>query len=396
MSKKSVIKSVIALSLALVPATALARGGDVGNGGGAYICQDPHGRIKSALLLDLWEGQRDWKKQGLPYKIQKSNAPVETQIEQAMQKLMNSDPNLFAKVNAMLPIVRAHVDHLVGEDLPPPTDTDYTHYPHGCPLGGVAAFHDDTGVLEIQDEIVAAFTSRTDEAALYLHEALYKVLRERVGETTSIRTRKLVAKLFSDFPLKTAKKGVPSNAISCSNHLNEFYLFPIQGGYRAQFISLDGKELSSPAFADMADIGCLLSEQTGKFEEQDDYSRDFLGLYQNWKSGLESQCSFGFTVRGSVNRSFQVLPKFWGLTYSFDDENETPPRHHAFNANTQADVKMDRTTLNTLRAIGSKIDKSYFRDSARNIMRDTSQADGYNVSCGDASTPQYLEYLLEN
>ncbi len=239
--KRALMFPVLLILLATMARSGRAgEGGSGSHGGGAIVCSDGDGKIVSAKLLDL----REAEKQGMT--IPRSDEPAEVQLERALAKLHETHAVLATKMRQVLRTMKI-VLIPAGERLPPPTDTNIRvlKEPRNCSLEGVAAFDDKTEELSIDGEIEAAM-SRTDLAALYFHEAVYRVYRQSYAQTrNSLKARKLTGTIFSDAPLVFEKQyaGEEAAISFCETKDKEtmFHVIPqADGSHRIQFIQIRG------------------------------------------------------------------------------------------------------------------------------------------------------------
>ena len=116
-----------------------------------------------------------------------------------MAKLKSYDPFIAHDVqNALIQILSKVKELPEGEIMAPGMDLGDSYaaiIPDGCELA-YAGYYESDGTLRIAQTIVEKMPE-TDQAALYLHEALYKVARVIGGETNSLHTRELNAYLFA-------------------------------------------------------------------------------------------------------------------------------------------------------------------------------------------------------
>ncbi|MEK7690734.1 MAG: hypothetical protein AAB425_06915, partial [Bdellovibrionota bacterium] len=87
-----------------------------------------------------------------------------------------------------------------GYRLPPPSDTKlkFLRDETGCYLEGLALYNDETQILEVDGKLFnSPLLSTTQKAALFVHEAVYKVFRQQRRVDSSILVRKIIAYLFS-------------------------------------------------------------------------------------------------------------------------------------------------------------------------------------------------------
>lgn len=195
------IKACITWAAALFVGTFAWAGGEVGNGGGAFICPDS----AQSEFLDLYEARRprDVADAGFSnsrpaLNIPISLAPVEEQIQAAFAKLQ-INPLVYNAVLETYRVVRAaKINPLPpGVQLAWPSDERNRYIKAGCQAVGVMIFYDFTLSMD-QDRVSLEKLPKTDQAAAWVHETLYRFFRLTQGDRDSIRTREVVAYLFSD------------------------------------------------------------------------------------------------------------------------------------------------------------------------------------------------------
>lgn len=176
-----------------------------GGGGGAYVCRNPDGSIKSSMLVDLWEAERTTFN-GRKLKIKYSDEDPHAQFERAMDKLREQDPELADVVAQEKENIFRRAEMLADdEEIPVPDDLKTRRNPKGCSATGMMYYEEDSKYfagdsdkLVVDKEIFKALRTKTDIAAAWAHEAIYKVFRDRKGQRDSKLTRRLVGCLFSD------------------------------------------------------------------------------------------------------------------------------------------------------------------------------------------------------
>lgn len=181
----------VALLIGL-PIPGAEAGYGAGNGGMAVVCRDKDQNILSAELYDLWEGREN----GLT--IPTTSESVENQITLALNKLgRNATEGAYR-------LVKNNVENLKGAYKKIPSDrflndTGDASLPptgiKGCHPEQVANFQSESKIL-VNDEIFSKM-DETSQAALEIHEAIYKIARVFFQVKTSDTTRPLVALLFS-------------------------------------------------------------------------------------------------------------------------------------------------------------------------------------------------------
>lgn len=193
-SKHVILATLV--SLTSISAHAIDKGG---NGGGAFICQDP----SKSSFLDLYEAQESVVDGGLGLNIQTSNDPVETQIQNAFTRL-NPKTSLYQGILSTYQRVKNASKNPVpaGLQLAWPSDEHNRYAPANCSQRGIIIYHDsvdlsDPDYMDIDTTSLESL-SNTQQAAAWVHEVVYKFLRGTQFEINSVRTRQIVGYLFSD------------------------------------------------------------------------------------------------------------------------------------------------------------------------------------------------------
>lgn len=184
----------IVLNLLAASQAAWAAGPSSGGGGPAVVCRGADGKIARAELLDLYEGRIRFGFSPAP-----SSAPVDEQVERAMARLRTLDGFMAMDVQTALVAIHRRVTFLPdGVIMAPGVDLGESQaalIPDGCELAYVGYFESD-GTLRVSKTVFDKL-SPTDQAALFIHEAIYLSARTIARAKNSLATRALVAYLFS-------------------------------------------------------------------------------------------------------------------------------------------------------------------------------------------------------
>lgn len=172
-------------------------GHEQGNGGGAVVCRDSSGKIVSAELLDLWE--RRASKQA----TYQSSAAVNDLIKWALVRISKNNAAFGARVRQAYEENRKIVTEVAdGISLKSPDDAFEWMFEDGCKLEGAANYQTRFGNDRLYIDLrIVQMMSPTSQAALWIHEAIYKVLRQDDGDTNSLRTRDIVSQIFASEPV---------------------------------------------------------------------------------------------------------------------------------------------------------------------------------------------------
>lgn len=193
----------IATMMVFLATTPLFAGGTEsggGNGGGAWVCRDSNGGIRWAELVDLYEGRKEFD-----LRIEKYNrTPVEQQIDIIREKIRKGEPTAYALLDDYIQQVKGALKVMPDKQVGIVTlrDSLYRVYPkpEACPDGKVdyeqLANYTSYGTIIVDQEIWEKL-SLTDRTALYIHEALYALLRDKKKATDSTEARRLTGYLFS-------------------------------------------------------------------------------------------------------------------------------------------------------------------------------------------------------
>jgi hypothetical protein len=274
------------LALALCGTKVASAGERGGNGGGGFVCSDDKKAVSRVYSYDLWTGEFDGvvierKKHHL--KPLKSEAPLETQVRQAIEKLKSYDSLTYKVFNDVATFVMAQINEelsrpvtaLVLQDDYVPVRSPYQN--EFCPNSSneeIVPFrtivnYDDSlekwyqliiqkrkseigesykdidrlyeqkrsiiynslwsDFLSVDQKLFNSLENDTHRAALILHEIVYKILRVLHFEINSKRSSELVALLLSDTKqellfaklseLNLASEGYPSYFESLSSKL---------------------------------------------------------------------------------------------------------------------------------------------------------------------------------
>lgn len=209
------MKNIGAPILLILSLSSSAFAGKEGGGGGAYVCRDAATKVVQTVeLVDLWEA-RELGGQTIVY--DDVMAP-EKQLEAAIARLGKFFPPIANELLSIkLKIKPASSEAL---PIPPPDDVKSRFTKAGCPLEGMMYFDDVWSSLIIDQSLFSGQRTKTDLAASYFHEILYKYLRTK-GATDSVYTRHVVGCMFSSDPtscLNLSAATLPKNTPvwSCS------------------------------------------------------------------------------------------------------------------------------------------------------------------------------------
>lgn len=261
-----------------LPAFAAA-GGESGGGGKSVVCRNPDGTIRSAELLDLYEGkavyQLNYQESPLDWKIQSATV-LENSGAIPSDGCFPWNPHTgspsedggtgsscFSHIGGPSSIEDYYVNavnHLTflpeGTTLKAIDDSYEVIAPRKCNIEQTVNYQNDNLIL-IDSEIWKAL-SETQKSALVVHESVYRYLRD-YGEKDSRRARHFNSYLFSGGHVESAS---PRNnyQLFCFGGEKDytfFYAFALPTGpseepkIRLQFASLGGRHLLSKSYVDL-------------------------------------------------------------------------------------------------------------------------------------------------
>lgn len=184
---------ILALSL-LSSASSFAGPRVVGNGGVSIVCRDPNSHeITEAYLLDLFETEN------FGSKMPRSEAAPDMQVEKALGRL-NQTQGVQLEITRQVRDIKKSAQFISNPRVGLPLTDDALPRLNlkGCQYEQLAIYNPETNILLIDNEIYSSpKLSRTDAAALWVHEAVYKLDRLLNDSKNSVVSRKLVGRLFS-------------------------------------------------------------------------------------------------------------------------------------------------------------------------------------------------------
>ena len=230
---------------------------------------------------------------------------VNDQVVAAISRISNYHPGLgeatrLAWIDVQDNIVFAS-DNLI---IKPPSDA-FSNYEGTCPLEGMMYYDGARQKLVIKENIFNAQKTKTDKAAAYVHEAIYKVLREKYDQKDSVTARLLTGCLFSEnikkcLNLKTPSIVTPESRVwQCKDDefkLNMIYKFKNSNWWpeSAVYLKIDGHTLEVPATS-------IISRDT--FQK---YDRD-TGEYYQYFTEISQKSLFVPGLEFLANPSFFAL-----------------------------------------------------------------------------------------
>lgn len=189
---KIILNTFLVLSSLSTSQLSTANVGNEGaHGGGAVVCRDAQGKILSAELLDLYEGREEF---GLTLMTSDDTvaqilSPI---VERAKAMSARDFSRLYAEIQQVMSKKKMLANHI---GLEPVVDSFPTIKPKDCKIEQLANYKGDSVVL-IDGELWEHLNN-DNRAALIVHEAVYKILRDRELVRNSRKARMIIAQLFS-------------------------------------------------------------------------------------------------------------------------------------------------------------------------------------------------------
>lgn len=235
LAQRACLTSILLATIA-VASPALAVGGGSTGGGKGVVCRTADGSIKSVEVLDLWEAREIFHRAAI-----ESSDPVAAQVAQANQRLKHAfwvgytntmqgypKPVTVWGQNAFVLSLQSVEDmflqhmgnvqpiHHVQLELTPDSFEIARPFGGGCNIEQIVRYEDDPGedIIYINEDIFDAM-SKTQQAALIVHEAVYKYMRERFEEANSIRVRRAIGGVFSGLSFPSFADFKPTRWIPC-------------------------------------------------------------------------------------------------------------------------------------------------------------------------------------
>jgi hypothetical protein len=189
------MKSLFILGMVLLSANAFA-GNEKGNGGGIHYCP----ANKTQELYDIYEGQARYG-----YELTDRKLSVEQFIQFAIKRIGDANPYIGRLVKEQIDYLKqGHMIIRPSVKLTPIGDAKILLVDEGCEYKQLANWDEVSGNLLVNKNYFDQLND-LNKAALYIHEALYKVgrdldLLEKVadGTTTSDEIRPMVGEVFSN------------------------------------------------------------------------------------------------------------------------------------------------------------------------------------------------------
>jgi hypothetical protein len=315
--------NLLVLCVSFLFSLASYAGNERGNGGSGVVCRNYDGTIKSAELLDIYEGKALL---GLKY------SSLQGSIEEKYKSIIE---DIYGKVLSPTEyMIFQHIKESFvmlpdGVELEPINDSRQIIIPRGCKIEQVANFYNMRSIYIVSD-IYSKFTD-LDKLGLLLHEALYYLDRQG-GVKDSRHTRRSVAHLLSnDFKAEAVLDGVDQqNDLFCTTIIQQVpngYTAPAPtmfwatksgtDSWRFQFVKLNGHTIFSKKYADLA-FG------SGAFplskEEETDLSGTVIST-SSMTSKIDGFEGLSITLsNGVINTPFGN--KFMALTWSGFDPDD--------------------------------------------------------------------------
>lgn len=244
----------IFLILAPLLVTIVAFAGPISSGGGkGVVCRDPHGKVTSVELLDLWEARILYKRS-----ITKSTLPVAAQVDAAIDRLKYSvdiggaimndvkytAPQYFVKLVSK----RAHqftqnssnVQYMTGVTLTLSDDSYELARPTDCGIEQIITYVDsiESPQIVVNKTLFDKMDSE-NQSALIVHESFYSMMRENFMEADSLRVRRAVGYVFAGNSFQDINSFLGPSYLECvagstvddmTSNVSNFYFYKTPSG----------------------------------------------------------------------------------------------------------------------------------------------------------------------
>lgn len=282
--KSFIITTIVVSALMTIAPSFASLGNSSGGGGQGIVCRNDDGTVSSAQLLDLAEAEYFFllELQAQPQErsyldiareyaaILDAAIPSTVPTMKSTTTIGNLPPEIEYEINpsnlsSYYPFIRSGVDRIDSEKklipgniigIPPVGDSHPRVVPSAknCTIEQVAVYKDGDNQVHIVGSIWNKL-SNIDKAALLIHESLYRHLRG-MGDTTSDRTRKTIAYLFSGMKFKQVLEGLPSTYLFCWSNDKEasfqFAVYPKEKDVAtAIFLVYDGEVMLNRTTANL-------------------------------------------------------------------------------------------------------------------------------------------------
>lgn len=190
------MKNIFLVLFTTVYASILNAGPISSGGGGVFVCRNNENRITSVEMIDLWEIQNI-----AGYRVLESNEAPEIQISKALDKLGKLAPTFAEDIRKEIESQKKMFKPLQpGVRLLPPNDIATPYRKDGCDIAGMMYYDNTYNRISYDAEYFSHLSSNTQIAAAYLHEAIYKILRQAPNNNVnSVLTRTIVGDILSEY-----------------------------------------------------------------------------------------------------------------------------------------------------------------------------------------------------
>lgn len=283
---------LIILSLTISTTLFAKRGGDAGNGGGAVVCRDADKKIVYSEVFDLWE----WKDLG----IVKHEGSVKEILDEVLSDVKEVNKWYFdllsVEVDYAYKAITKFTDSRPYVGIKKIKDSKHVIKIKSCPNGKKipAKFEQlvnymNSGRIYVDSEIYHSLSS-LHQAAIIVHEAVYKTYRDLKSDTDSRAARETVAKIFSvDKTLKDLSDNLYKSLYGTMYSKNSI----IYNEIVSPVIALFGKDISNTysieSKINFKKINVALTKEIFLYEEEvkfqfgKKYVSDFIGLDDGFK-----------------------------------------------------------------------------------------------------------------
>lgn len=220
---------ILGLALGISASLHAYAGGVSGGGGKGVVCRGAEGNVKSVELLDLWEAQNITGEE-IPVTDEsvvdqvRSKIPMLRNIYNERKWSSNEQLEQTLRREAELFMAGYNVRYMKGIKLSLTQDSFEQIVPSNCEVEQIAIYNNTTtsSVIFINADLYEKMNA-TNKAALALHEVVYAHLRTYSQENNSLRTRRIIGRIFSGGTFQLLAESLPEEYIECESNFASRY-----------------------------------------------------------------------------------------------------------------------------------------------------------------------------
>ena len=318
--------TALALSVISAPVFTAHAGPSISGGGKGVVCRDGARNLLSVETLDLWEAREIY---GLRPELNagtlrdtvlkaSENLSRSFRADQIVATWPDGRKESGAAVifgdlqNHAYPFFKKSDDPsnvqirwLRNVNLTPTNDAYESATPANCAIEQIVAFGDTgstTGTMLINEDLWDRM-DQTNQAALIVHEAYYKVLRYYSSELSSLRTRRAVGLAFSGHKFETlSDKELPKEYYICERKPKSSSRVPSEEGVMRVFLfpiknPANGKTQVAVQAANLGNVSIIGTPPRTVVLDRMSLEVD---RFDNLSSLARPRMSYSIELRGSI------------------------------------------------------------------------------------------------